>query len=303
LIRITAFFIHDETNIISGLLISFVGLCAAYLLFKKLLLLDYSQSEVSKILIFLLFFPTSFYFAAIYTESLFMLLVFAAFYFARKRRWYLAAICAGLASATRITGIFLLPALLWEWLYVSIQTHKSSKINLLFIAKTICRSPILYIAPLGLISYMLYLQWQFKDALYFWHAQPAFGAARSLGLIFPPQVVWRYLKILSSINPAQNEFWVALFEIVCYFFAVIALYIAYRKKVRISYQLFSWGVVLVPPLTGTFTSIPRYILTAFPLMIILGTIKNKVVQTAVILLSAFLFMLLASYFIRGLWVS
>ncbi|EKE13917.1 MAG: hypothetical protein ACD_12C00753G0001, partial [uncultured bacterium] len=101
--------------IIIGLFISNLFFLFTCLVFYKLLKLDYKNDVVRWGIIFLCFLPTSFFYGSLYTESLFLFLIIAAFYAARKKFWWLAGALGGLASATRFVGIFLLPALLWEW--------------------------------------------------------------------------------------------------------------------------------------------------------------------------------------------
>ena len=68
-------------------------------------------------------FPTSFVFGAAYTESLFLLLSAACFFFARRRRWLFAGLAGMAATLTRSTGILLVVPLVvllaqdrgWSW--------------------------------------------------------------------------------------------------------------------------------------------------------------------------------------------
>ena len=57
--------------------------------------------------------PFSYFFSAAYTESLFMLLVVATLMLANSNRWFAAGAVAGLATATRLVGLALIPALLY----------------------------------------------------------------------------------------------------------------------------------------------------------------------------------------------
>ncbi len=87
---------------------------------------------------------------------------------------------------------------------------------------------------------MVYLQLVFGDWLYFWHAQPVFGAERSGGsIVLLPQVFWRYLKILSSVSINTQMFWISLSELTFTILAIISLIYAHVKKVRLSYLIFS----------------------------------------------------------------
>jgi hypothetical protein len=59
-------------------------------------------------------FPTGFFLVAPFTESLFLLLCLGAIYFARRDRPWLAGALGFVASLTRIPGVFLGPALIYE---------------------------------------------------------------------------------------------------------------------------------------------------------------------------------------------
>lgn len=285
--------IHTLTTIdpiIIGLIISNLFFFLSLYLFYKLLAFDYRRGNIKWILLFLIMYPVSFFFGSIYTESLFMFLTFAAFYAARKKRWMWAGVLAGLASATRLTGIFLLPALWWEW------RKSDSKFS-------IFHSP-LAIIPVGLLSYMLYLQINFGDFLYFWHAQPVFGAERTGGgIIFLPQVLWRYFKILTTVSFPSETFLISSLELVSTVGAILLLLIAYFKKIRPSYLIFAFLSVLVPTLTGTFSSMPRYTFAAFPIFIILGMLKSRLIKIMLLTFFTVLLVILTVLFTNGHWVS
>ncbi|MCJ7740236.1 hypothetical protein MUP32_02880 [Candidatus Microgenomates bacterium] len=274
------------------LLSSLLFLVSLFMLFK-LLRLDYQDKTVKWFLAFLVLFPTSFYFGSLYTESLFLVLIIGTYYFARRKNWWLAGIFGGLASATRLIGIFLLPALLWEW-----YTQNKFKI------KNFLNCPPLYLIPLGLISYMIYLQWRFGDALLFWHVQPVFGAERSGStLITPFQVLWRYFKIITSVPSAQYQWWTAVYELAGFLMAVFCLIKAHLKKVRLSYLIFAWLALIIPVLTGTFSSIQRYILIIFPIYLALALIKTKWFKILILFLFAGLLIVSTVLFTNGFWVS
>ncbi len=300
LISPIVYLFSDKFAIISGLIISNLAFLLSLYLFTKLILLDYSPKIMFWTLIFLLTFPTSFYFGGLYSESLFFLFIIGSFYAARKKRWWLAGILGALASATRLVGIFLLPALLWEYYH----QNKIKNKNLLSFIFYLLSSPILYLVPLGLISYMLYLQLAFGDWLYFWHIQPIFGAERSgTSIILLPQVFFRYLKILLSVPFTIESFFIPLTELLSTTLAIMLLFVAWKKRVRISYIIFSSLAVLVPTLTGTFSSMPRYILIAFPLYIVLGSIKSPFVKIILLTVASLLLGFLLILFTRGTWVA
>lgn len=293
--------------IVTGLFISNILFLFSLVVFYKLLKLDYNKKKISWTIIFLLFFPTSFFFGSYYTESLFIFLVFFSFYAARKKRWWWAGILGGLASATRLVGIFLLPALLWEWRKEKLKAKSSklkAKVRILRATYYILHSPILYLVPLGLLSYMLYLQFAFGDWLYIWHVQPVFGAQRSgQSIILLPQVIWRYLKIIFTVPVLTESFWISSTELVFSILAICLLIVGHYKRIRISYLIFSWPAVLMPTLTGTFSSMPRYILVAFPIYIVLGMIQHKLLKIFLLFLNIILLIIYTMLFTAGRWVA
>jgi len=98
---------------ISGLLISNIFFLLSLIIFYKLIRLDFSKKIAKKTILKLLIFPTSFFFASIYSESLFLFLTLLSFYFARKGKWISASISAFFLSVTRLVGVLILPALIY----------------------------------------------------------------------------------------------------------------------------------------------------------------------------------------------
>lgn len=293
IIRFFAKTILMNQYFLSAFLISNLSFLISLYVFAKLLLLDGYKKNKSAIIFFLLFFPTSFYFGSIYTEGLFFLFVVSSFYLARKQKWLWASLIGLLASSTRLFGILLFFALLSEYL----QSQKGKKIKL---------KPLLFLLliPCGLLIYMYYLKIAFADPLFFWHAQPVFGAERSgSGIILPPQVIFRYLKMLLAVKIDSLAFINAFFELLSFIFTVVVLLIAHLKKIRLSYLIFSWMSLLLPTLTGTFSSLPRYVLVCFPIFIVLGTIKNKMIKTGLLFISLFMAVFAILLFTRGYWVA
>jgi hypothetical protein len=236
--------------LVSGLAISHLAFFFSLIIFSDLV----SNKDPSPPLwpvILLITFPTSFFFLAVYNESLFLLLVLLTFWLSKKDHWFLASLTAALASATRLVGILLIPALVWD-LY---QKKKGARS---IFALTL-------ISSLGLLSYMVYLGKTTGDPLCFFHVQPQFGAGRSgSNFILLPQVFYRYLKIFLTVSMSTPVLWVAVLELATTLFVFWLLYLV-RKQVPFSWLIFSFSAVIVPTLTGTLSSMPRYILPAIAL--------------------------------------
>ncbi len=91
-----------------GYLLSNVAFYFALHYLYRLVTLDFNVSVAQRTLWALALFPAAFFFNAVYTESLFLLLAVAALYHARKGEWLLAGAIGLLAALTRSAGIMLL---------------------------------------------------------------------------------------------------------------------------------------------------------------------------------------------------
>ena len=88
--------------------VSFVlAMVALYVLAR----LDLPPPAAQRAVLLAAVFPFSFFFGAAYSESTFLLFSLLAFYFFRTRRWLGGGLCGAFATATRVPGILILPAL------------------------------------------------------------------------------------------------------------------------------------------------------------------------------------------------
>ncbi|MCR4325049.1 MAG: hypothetical protein NUV69_05170, partial [Candidatus Curtissbacteria bacterium] len=185
--------------LIAALVVSNSAFLLALTIFYKLIAETYNSKTALWSAVFLLSFPTSFYFGAVYTEGIFFLLVISAFYLANRNKIILASIIGAFASATRLVGVFLAVALALK-----------KKTN---------PFPPLLIVPLGLVGYMIYLKLEFNQPLYFLTSQAIFGQERSTtSIVLLPQVLYRYLKIASTTSGQTLQ--IALFELFSTLFAL-----------------------------------------------------------------------------------
>ncbi len=277
--------------ITSGLIISHVAFFIGLIIFYKLAILEKINHPFWS-MIFLLLFPTSFFFASVYTESLFFVLSVGSVYSLKKKKWFIAGILGMLASATRLFGIFLIVFPVAEFLR---RQRKQKKFYYLL--------PLLLI-PLGLIAYMIYLQQTLGDPLAFFHLQPKFGAERSGdSIILLPQVFWRYIKILFSYSFSLSYF-VAVFELIVFVSSMFLLWIGWKKfRIKSEYLIFSLLILLVPALTGTLSSVPRYTISAFPLFFILGKMHNKWAKLGIAVIFAIGLVISTALFLSGYFVA
>mgnify|MGYP000876407592 FL=1 len=278
----------------AGMIISNLIFIPALWVVKKLFD-TYTESRYSWLaIILLLVFPTSFFFGAIYTESIFLFFAASTLYFYKKGNYFLAGLFGILTSATKIVGIaipgiMIIDALIGLWK----REMKGKNWRTLFSG---------IVGSLGLFSYMAYLQVKFGDALLFLNSQPMFGAGRSAEpVITLPQVFYRYFKILSSIPFTEMRFYNALFELLLTIVILVVLLVSV-KKIKFSYWLATLAMIIVPTLTGTFSSMPRYILVAFLLFPFIAS-RLKKAYTPVAIALGILGVICIALFTKGYWVA
>lgn len=300
--------------ILAGLLVSFSATVLLITVFYKLLRIDFSKVKSFNILGLFLLFPTSFYLLGMYTESLFLLFVVLSFYFVRTQRYAFMAIFAALATATRITGVALIPALMLD---VYLQ-HKKAETGF-DLYKEVAKSGVqlnkffktyktaLFLAGfgiIGLLSYMSYLAYTFNDPLLFLHVQEEFGAQRSESLILLPQTLWRGLKILVFARPFDLKYYAYAQEFIISI-ATLGVLVYGLKTVRFSYLLYAGLAFLLPTFTGTLSSMPRYVLLCFPVFIIVNTVlaSHTRLRYTVLILSGILLVMNTVLFVQGYWIA
>lgn len=210
---------------------------------------------------FLLCGPFSFYFTTFFTETLFVLLTVSVFASLHHRQFLLAAVLAAALSATRIVGVFIVFAILWEvW-----QAHKERGGTWRdFIPDTLARPQLVLafaIAPLGLFAYMVFLHIHIGDALAFQHVQRAWG--RPFGL--PPQFIWNGLTTLpkDTFWPTASQ-WLAGGAVIA-FLLTLCLFLTRR----IGMGIFAL-IALTLPLFAGLASMIRFTAGMAPLSILLA---------------------------------
>jgi mannosyltransferase PIG-V len=274
--------------VLAGLVISLGATLGCFVLLHSLAHERLGEEGARRALLYLAVFPMSLFLQAVYSESLFLLLVLTAFTWAERRRFALAGVATGLAILTRAAGLALLPALaLLAWR----ERERLRSLGGLALAL-----PVAAIYPLVL--------WQqvgdplaFRDAQDRWHRH--FSAAGPFGGIWDGLVAgWRGLEQfvvghgthVSGVSPmhAAAENLQALVFLIL--FAVLAV-VAWRRF-GAAYGLFA-VVSLSIPLSypssrWPLLSLPRFGLVVFPFFLALAalTADRPRAHTAVVACSA-----------------
>jgi len=323
---------------LAGFLISNISFFFGIWFFLKLIE-NFKLKIENWLIVFILAFPTSFFFGAIYTEGLFFFLFIAALYFLKKKNYLLSGIFAFLASFTKLMGVFLIIPIaikiFQEFSVFSFQFSFKSKFSIIkflkFISSRLNRDQIsnLFFPLLGFLIYCFYLWQTTGDPFFFLNSQPIFGAHRSTNLVLLPQVYWRYFKILFTANH-DFRYYVSLFELMTFTFVFTVLVWDLIRIVGgtrgrapdsaqrsehwregnsgqdpqlIGLSIFSLTNLLLPTLTGTFSSVPRYALLSISFFIFLATIKNNLVKITLAIIFLIFHILILGFFGQGYFIG
>ena len=261
-------FIFQTSFLISGYIVSFISTILLAAILYKLTLLDYSKKTAILTVLMLFIFPTSFFLHIPYTESLFILLSVSSFYFARKKRYWISFLFVGLATATKVVGLALYPAIIAEILIFDRQNLRKidiyNKIGIFIIGSTVALS--------GFFIYLFLNYFLSGDFFYFTIVQK-----RNWYEIFAPFGQ-------GLISAFQSIFWRVGVERIMLGYAQIAAFtlglvtsIYVLIKVRFSYGIFMFIALFFYYSMSLWIPMPRYILSLFPMYIALALFSNNLV--------------------------
>jgi len=108
IIRLVNFAVRDV--LISAYFVSFASFLAGLCYVYHLVRLDFCKRTAWWAVVLISIFPTSFFFGAPHTESLFMLTTAATLYYIRRHKWLMVGIAGAMATATRMVGVILIAA-------------------------------------------------------------------------------------------------------------------------------------------------------------------------------------------------
>lgn len=292
--------------ILAGFLVSFFSLTTALYYLNKLISKDNGQEIAHRSILLMLFFPTAMFFPLIYTESLFLALVVAFFYYANKKRWLIAVIIGFFATLTRNVGIFLWPVYL---VYILMAFYSPSyKKFYEQIINLIKKKEFWYslIIPAGLFLYCLYTYLQFGDFFAFVSGQKNWAQFHTF--MWPGKTFYNFYKIIFENSNGQiNSF---NFSRIVFieggsFLLLLITTIYWIIKKHWPYAMLCLLNTLLFSCMFPMASVNRYVVVIFPIFILLARITKKFdwLFYSVLALLFVLFIFNIFLFSAGIWVA
>jgi Gpi18-like mannosyltransferase len=250
------------SHLVAGLLISnaasFLGLLYLY----KLIEHEYNRHVAQRATFYIAIFPTAIFFSAVYSESLFLFLTVASFYYMRERRWITAGVFGFFAALTRSEGILLAAPFVIEWVAAAIEGK--AEFFRYWVGNLVQPLIGILLVPLGLACYMAYLWVLRGDPLLFSHVQVHWGR----------ELAWPWVSVVNSFHKilhshAQQTVSTQIQELAFTFLMVAMLVVGFRR-LRLSYSVYMALSILVPMSTASLMSMPRFALVLFPMFALFG---------------------------------
>lgn len=266
----------------AALVISNVALVIALALLFRQTRQVFDESVAPRALIYLIIFPTAFFFLAAYTESLFLALALASLLAAEKKQFGWASVWAALAALTRLQGILLLAPLLYlVWVHVAERKFQ--------ITRQVLRALLaLALIPFVTIAFMVYtnlsLLASYEGEL---HAR----------FVLPWENIFAAANLILQARASVIDIFNLLVTI---FFGAMIVFV--WKKLPRALALYALVMFLAPLFRMTteqpLVSMLRYVLILFPVFMLWAKWgENAWVNRAIVYPS----ILLALYFSAQFW--
>ncbi len=255
LIRVAGLWLGGN-NLLGGLLISHLFTVLAMIFLYRITQEKYDEKTAFYGCLFMLAFPMGFYLGLLYTESLFLLLTIAYFYYWRQKRYRFSALCAFLMPLTRPTGILVfLPAL------VALGEEKIKT------KPTVVKWFPLAAFLAGYAVYFLAMQFMTGNAFSAFESEKYFIAHFDIKNLFHP-VDW-FARNFINVNSANAIEPILLFN---RGFFLLFLWVLVISRKYLSKSLLTYSLVLgmIPALSGGLVTYMRYLLVLFPLFPVLA---------------------------------
>lgn len=244
-----------------GFIISNLFFIFAIIILFKLFSEKFNDKIASVALSVLVFFPTSYFFSAVYTESMFLFFCALSMYMCHKKQWFWASVFGSVCALTRIYGGVLFIYLLYNY-------YKTRRFNI--------NHKILYIflIPLSFLTFCFHLYIITGNPLKILdHSQT------NRHITFPFYNIIIGIKNI-FISESIRDIGYSIFNMSIYLVLLILLVILFK----ISKEMFIYSGLIMFTLiiSNDLQAIARYALSVFPVFLAVPYILSKLKRTTAI---------------------
>ena len=234
----------------AGLVVAGLAGGVAVVLLRFLLERLWGSGAADRGVVLFCFFPGALVLSLTYSEALMLALAIGALLALLSRNWLIAGVLAGLATATRPNAIALVAACAWAS-FTAIRSEREWRS---------LAAPLL--APVGFLGYQAYL-WSHTGHADAWFQtqRGGWGERLAIGATFD--------KLSEFMRSPMVDVNITI-AVAGTVFVVVTLVLLVRARPPGPVLAYTVVVVLLALLSQTLGARPRFILTAFPLVAVLG---------------------------------
>jgi len=283
-VKVASYLLFENIPL-AAFLVSNIFLVFAIYFIHKLFTLKFSKKNSMIALSIMLFFPTSYFLSASYSESLFILTASLGFYFAYKKEWLYANLAAGVCTLTRAYAFLIFPVLLL--MYFKDKEYKIKKIDLKILTFSII--------PIVLFGFMTYLYFTAGSPFKFMdHSQTGRGFSYPLHGLF---------AALIGIFSGTAKY--SFYHIFNAAILISFIFLIYRlKKHNFDMFLYTALIMFLVVSQNTIEGISRYIFSLFPCFIAIPLLLKdfkfrNIIYSLYFIFSSLLLIILTVWHTRG----
>ena len=271
---------------LGGILVAWISFVLAAIALFYLARLDLPRRQAERAVVLATVFPFAFFFGVAYSESTYLLFTVLTFYLFRTRRWLLGGVCGAVATATRVNGIMMWPALAW----IAWRAAEPTGRDRLWAAAG------LVLVACGFGSYCFYIYQEtgnpllWASALSRWDYYPG-GAPWTAPLRLIGRLVTDPYQYLAGDPMAPYD---TLNGLVSMLFLTAIPFV--WRQFGAGYGFFMLANLWLPLSSGDFEGLGRYCAVLFPVFIWLADIRSREISTTLVVVFAMFYTLCLALF-------
>jgi hypothetical protein len=254
-----------QATYLGGLAVSWLAFAVGMVALFDLARLDMDAPCAIRAVVLTSVFPFSYFFGMVYTESLFLLLTVWTFYAFRTERWLAGGIAGALATATRVNGVLMVPALAWiAWQHrpPTMAGRVRAVVGLLLVVT-------------GIAAYSLYVYrlsgnpFEWVASISRWNYHP--GGSPWLAPLHLMERLFTEPGYYFRTDPMA--LYDTMYGITAIVFAVAVPFV--WRRFGAAYGMFMVANLWLPLSSGVFEGVGRYCSVLFPFFLWLGLIRSR----------------------------
>jgi hypothetical protein len=277
---------RPEDFFFAGIIVSWVAFVLAMVVLYELARLALTPRRAERAVLLAAIFPFGFFFGVVYTESVFLLFTLLSFYGFQTRRWMLGGGAGALATATRVNGVLMVPALAWVAWHSAGPEPRDRVRAAGALALTVC----------GIGAYSLYvyslsgnpIEWAASIQRWGYHpgGSPLEGPLRLIQAL-----ATRPYAFLAGEHAAPYD---VLNGVTALIFVAAVPFV--WSRFGAGYGLFMLANLWLPLSSGQYEGLGRYFSVMFPCFIWVASLQSRVARDAALVVSAMFYTLCLALF-------